>query len=203
MSRAEPVAGKRADAVTNRARLLEAALAVFARNGLDMEVHDIAAQAQVGVGTLYRHFGNREGLLRAIINAVVEDALNQIQLAIVPHANDPRAALFALVSAGLHVQQQYQSVFSVVRDPRLAKLFDHAYGETRRTQFLDLAKGVIEQGIQKGIFREDLDQELAAATIFGSLSGVFENLGKHFPLADLEQRLFQLLWIMVAQNPIS
>src|SRR5512135_2490565 len=176
--------GKRADALTNRACLLEAALAVFARSGLDLEVHDIASQAQVGVGTLYRHFSNREDLLRAIITAIVEDALTQIRLAIQPYADDPRAALLALVSAGLYVQQQYQPVFAVVRDPRLAKLFDHSYGETRRTQFLDQAKGIIERGIKAGIFREDLDPELVAATIFGSITGVFEILGKRYPLAE-------------------
>lgn len=192
--------GKRADAAINRARLLKAALAVFAQSGLDLEVTDIAARAQVGVGTLYRHFGNREELLRAIVTEILEDALAQIRLALQPHADDPRAALLALVSAGLHVQQQYQPVFSVVRDRRLGKLFDRTYGETRRTQFLREARGVIERGIQMGIFRRDLDPELVAATIFGSFTGVFENLGKHYPLADLEQRLFQLLWTMLAQE---
>src|SRR5579875_516712 len=83
---------KRADAVTNRARLLEVALAAFAQSGLDLEVNDIAARAQVGVGTLYRHFGNREELLRAIISESVEDALAQIRLAIEPYTDNPRAA---------------------------------------------------------------------------------------------------------------
>ncbi len=193
-------ANKRADAQTNRARLLEAAQAVFAQSGLDLEVTDIASRAQVGMGTLYRHFGNREDLLRAIITAIVDDALAQISQAVQPHADDPRAALFALVSAGLRVQQQYQSVFSVVRDPRLAKLFDRAYGETRRTQFLDLAKGVIERGMRTGIFREDLDPDLVAATIFGSFIGVFENLEQRYPLAELEQQLSQLLLAMVAKE---
>jgi AcrR family transcriptional regulator len=193
-------ANKRADALTNRARLLEAAQAVFAQSGLDLEVTDIAARAQVGIGTLYRHFGNREDLLRAIITAIVDDVLNQIHLAVQPYADDPRAALFALVSAGLRVQHQYQSVFSVVRDSRLAKLFDRAYGETRRTQFLDQARGIIERGIQTGIFRADLDPDVVAATIFGSFTGVFENLGERYPLAELEQRLSQLLWTMVAKE---
>ena len=199
MNHAE-VSGKRADAVINRTRLLEAALVVFAQSGLDLEVHDVASQAHVGVGTLYRHFGNREDLLRAIINAVVDDVLTQICQAVQPHADDPRTALFALVSAGLRVQQQYQSVFSVVRDSRLTKLFDRTYRETRRTQLLDPIKGVIERGIQRGIFREGLDPELVAEIIFGSFTGVFENLGKHYPFAELEQRLSQIFWIMVAQE---
>ncbi|HLI71025.1 MAG TPA: TetR/AcrR family transcriptional regulator [Ktedonobacteraceae bacterium] len=190
---------KRADAVTNRARLLEVALAAFAQSGLDLEVNDIAARAQVGVGTLYRHFGNREELLRAIISESVEDALAQIRLAIEPYTDNPRAALQALVSAGLRVQQQYRSVFVVIRDPRLARLFDPVRREALRTQFVDLISGVIERGARSGIFRDGLDYELVAATIIGSFTGVFEILGKHYPLTELEQRLSQLLWTMVAR----
>lgn len=191
---------KRADAVTNRARLLEAALAVFAQSGLDLEVNDVASQAQVGVGTLYRHFGNREDLLRALVTHISEDALAQMRLAVEPYVDDPRAALKALVSTGLRIQQQYRSLFAVMRDPRLTKLLDPARGEARRAQFLDQARGVIERGIQAGIFREELDADLAAAAIIGMFAGVFDHFGKSVPPTELEQRLFRLLWTMVAKE---
>jgi AcrR family transcriptional regulator len=190
---------KRADAQINRARLLEVAQAVFAETGLDLEVNDIASRAQLGVGTLYRHFGNREDLLRAIMIRTVEDAHAQISQSIAPYVDDPRAALQALVSAGLRVQQQYRPLFSVMLDQRLTKLFDPAHREALRAQALDPARGIIERGIQAGVFREDLDPDLAAATIIGSFTGVFEFLGKRSPLADLEQRLSQLLWTMFAK----
>nr|BBH87081.1 hypothetical protein KTC_18320 [Thermosporothrix sp. COM3] len=192
-------AGKRADAIANRARLLEVARAVFARSGLDLEVTDIASQAQVGVGTLYRHFGNREGLLRAIVTDIAETADAQIRQAILPYRDEPRSALRALITAGLSVQQQYQSLFPVLRDFRLTKLFEPAQREAMRAQFLDLGREIIERGILAGIFRKDLDVDVAAASIFGSLTGVFESLGKYYPLAELEERLFQLLWVMVAK----
>lgn len=57
----------RADAMRNRARLLEAAEAVFAAEGIDAPVDDIAEKAGVGVGTLYRHFPTKEKLLVAIL----------------------------------------------------------------------------------------------------------------------------------------
>lgn len=187
---------KRADAVTNRARLLAVAQAVFAETGLDLEVNDIASRAQLGVGTLYRHLGNREDLLRALVTRTLEDTRAQIRQAIEPHENDPRAALQALVSAELLVYQQYQPLFATMRDRRLAKLFAPAQQEALRAQVLDPARWVIERGIQAGIFREDLDPDLAAATIIGSFGSVLELLGKHCPLDELAQRLSQLLWTM-------
>ena len=52
----------RADARRNRARVLEAAEAVFAANGLSTPVEEIARHAGVGVGTVYRHFPTKEAL---------------------------------------------------------------------------------------------------------------------------------------------
>jgi AcrR family transcriptional regulator len=188
---------KRADAVTNRARILEAAQSVFAEWGLELEMSEVAARAHLGIGTLYGHFANREELLRAIVRRAVEDALAQLQAALASAADDPRAALQALVSAGLHIQQQYQPLFAVMRDPRLAKLLDPSYGQTVRTQFRDIPRKILDHGIQAGIFRDDLDQEIAAATIMGSFTGAIDLLGTRYSLDELAQRLSRLLLTML------
>jgi AcrR family transcriptional regulator len=57
----------RADAQRNRARILEAAESVFANEGIEAPVDVIAEKAGVGVGTLYRHFPNKERLCEAIL----------------------------------------------------------------------------------------------------------------------------------------
>lgn len=57
----------RADAVKNRARILEAAEEVFAANGLSAPIDLVAEQAGVGVGTVYRHFPTKEALFEAIV----------------------------------------------------------------------------------------------------------------------------------------
>ncbi|TSC28395.1 TetR/AcrR family transcriptional regulator [Corallococcus sp. Z5C101001] len=55
----------RADARRNRDRLLVAADAVFSERGADASLNDVAKEAGVGIGTLYRHFPTREALLGA------------------------------------------------------------------------------------------------------------------------------------------
>ncbi|MFC4532533.1 TetR/AcrR family transcriptional regulator [Sphaerisporangium dianthi] len=57
----------RADARRNRARVLEAAEAVLARDGLSASMRAIAQEAGVGLGTIYRHFPTQEALYQAII----------------------------------------------------------------------------------------------------------------------------------------
>ncbi len=57
----------RADARRNREAILEAARQGFAEHGFDCQMEDIAAGARVGVGTVYRHFPNKEALLDALV----------------------------------------------------------------------------------------------------------------------------------------
>jgi AcrR family transcriptional regulator len=188
---------KRADAVTNRARILEVAQSVFAERGLELEINEIATRANLGVGTLYRHFANREDLLRAIVQCTVDDALAQLRSAVASAADDPVAALQELVSVGLRMHQQYRPLFAVIRDLRLKKLLTSSSGQTMRAQFLEIPRELIDHGIQAGIFRDDLDVEMAAITIMGSFTSAGDLLETHSSLDELAQRLFNFLRTML------
>jgi AcrR family transcriptional regulator len=65
MTTATPLRSLRADAQRNRDKLLTAAIQAFAEEGEDVALESIAARAGVGIGTLYRHFPNREALVVA------------------------------------------------------------------------------------------------------------------------------------------
>jgi AcrR family transcriptional regulator len=63
----------RADAERNRGLILDAARSVFAEQGLDAGVAEIAERAGVGVGTIFRRFPHKEDLLVAIVEARVSE----------------------------------------------------------------------------------------------------------------------------------
>ena len=63
----------RADARRNHEKVLQAARAVFAEQGVDAQMDDVARRADVGVGTVYRHFPTKDALLTALSDAVFED----------------------------------------------------------------------------------------------------------------------------------
>ncbi|MFI6296354.1 TetR/AcrR family transcriptional regulator [Nonomuraea sp. NPDC050790] len=61
---------ERADAARNRAKILAAAAELVAEKGIDgLGMAEVAAASGVGVGTLYRRFGDRSGLAYALIDA--------------------------------------------------------------------------------------------------------------------------------------
>jgi AcrR family transcriptional regulator len=61
----------RRDAERNRRRILDAAASVFAQRGLGVSMDDIAHEAEVGIGTVYRRFADKE----ALIDALFEDEI--------------------------------------------------------------------------------------------------------------------------------
>jgi AcrR family transcriptional regulator len=62
----------RADARRNREKVLKAAREVFAEQGVEAQVDDVARRADVGVGTVYRHFPTKEALLYALSDELFE-----------------------------------------------------------------------------------------------------------------------------------
>jgi AcrR family transcriptional regulator len=71
--RSQPVQRKlRRDAQRNRERILEVAKGAFTQFGADASLDDIAKQAAVGAGTLYRHFPTRDALIEAVYRSEVE-----------------------------------------------------------------------------------------------------------------------------------
>lgn len=62
----------RADAQRNRERLIETAKAAFTDLGTDVALEEIARRAEVGIGTLYRHFPTRDAIVAAVYRNEVE-----------------------------------------------------------------------------------------------------------------------------------
>ena len=62
----------RTDAQRNRERILDVAKEAFTRSGADASLDDIAKEAGVGAGTLYRHFPTRDALVESVYRTEVE-----------------------------------------------------------------------------------------------------------------------------------
>jgi AcrR family transcriptional regulator len=85
----------RADARRNRERILAAATAAFAADGLSVPLDEIARRAGVGPGTLYRHFPAKEALWEAVLHDRLErlaDEAEALHRATDPSATGPGAS---------------------------------------------------------------------------------------------------------------
>jgi AcrR family transcriptional regulator len=89
----------RADSARKRQALLDAATAVFAERGLEASLDEIAARAGVGVGTAYRHFANKNGLIDALFEAAIDEIAQAAETALA--IDDPWLALTTFIEDAL------------------------------------------------------------------------------------------------------
>ena len=87
---------QRADARTNRARILEAADEVFGRGGPAASTEDVARLAGVGIATVFRHFPTKPDLLRAVLVARLDGLRDRARALATGGTADPGAAFVTL-----------------------------------------------------------------------------------------------------------
>lgn len=82
----------RADARRNRQRLIDAAVELILESGGEPVMDAVATRAGLGVGTLYRHFPDRQALLRAVVLEVLDRTIERARAAL-GESSDGREAL--------------------------------------------------------------------------------------------------------------
>jgi len=142
----------RVDAQRNRERILEVAKEAFTRSGADASLDDIAKQAGVGPGTLYRHFPTREELLVAVYRTEMEKlaAAERKLAATMPPIEALRAWLLMFVDAVAAKQIIAPALNALVGDPK--KVF-----EASHAQIWEVIRALVKRAIKSGDIRGDLD----------------------------------------------
>jgi AcrR family transcriptional regulator len=141
----------RADARRNRERVLTAARAVFAEQGHEAQIDDVARRAMVGVGTVYRHFPTKE----ALIDALAVDAFERIlavATAQVARDDDAWDAFLNVIWAGAEI---------LAGDRALSELMAEMQGPLNLDQSLQQRLGeavttLIERAQEAGGLRPDI-----------------------------------------------
>jgi AcrR family transcriptional regulator len=157
-------AAERADARANRARILAAAVALFAERGIDAEMREIAERAGLAVGTVYNHFPSKDDL----IVAVIHEALGEVEQAAEQAGAEPDAALAirTFLHRGLLMAERYGALIAAMSEGRLSALHKGAVDDARRMAVAQRVTGIVARGVADGTFRPDLDIEIAAALLW-------------------------------------
>jgi AcrR family transcriptional regulator len=153
MNRSKPASRKpRADAQRNRERILEVAKLAFTRSGANTSLDDIASEAGVGPGTLYRHFPNREELLQAVYRSEMEKlAAAEWKFAqSMPPIEALRAWLLLFVEAIEAKQLIAPALSTLIGDPK--KVFAASHD-----QIHEALSALVKRAIKSGDIRKDTD----------------------------------------------
>lgn len=142
----------RSDAQRNRERILEVARQAFSRSGANTSLDDIARDAGVGPGTLYRHFPTREQLLEMVYRSEMEKlaAAERRFAEELPPIEALRAWLLLFVDYIAAKQLIAPALNAVLEDPK--KVFEASYA-----RIWEAIRALVKRAIKSGDIRKDLD----------------------------------------------
>lgn len=142
----------RADAQRNRERILEVAKLAFTRFGAEASLDEIAKKAEVGAGTLYRHFPTRDALIEAVYRSEVDKLAGAARS--YAEKLPPLAALRAWMLLFIdHIAAKQiiaPALNSLVGGP--AKLF-----ATAHAPITEAIESLVKRAIRSGEIRGDLE----------------------------------------------
>jgi AcrR family transcriptional regulator len=143
---------QRADARRNREAVLDAARTLMATDGIETQMDDIARAAGVGVGTVYRHFPNKEDLIHALTERRFERLAELAREAMAE--DDPAAAFERYLYRGAELQAEDRSLNEVMRDRPEAMM-----AGAQKAGLLELVRDVMARAQKAGAIRADAEAE--------------------------------------------
>ena len=156
--------------------ILRAAIKVFARSGFfNSKVADVAREAGVADGTVYLYFKNKDDILVSIFNDHMNEALANGRKSLA-ELDEPVEKIKRIVLAhldGLGRERDLAIVFQV--ELRSSTKFMEQFSATKVTEYLELIRGVIEEGQRRGVFRRGLNSQVVAKVLFGALDKMATN----------------------------
>jgi AcrR family transcriptional regulator len=164
---AVPERARRADALRNRERVLEAARECMASEGTDAQMEEIARRAGVGVGTVYRHFPTKDALIEALATARFERLAELAREALA--CDDPGAAFERFMRESARIQSDDRALSEV--------LTSRPETMTRAAESVDmlgLVGDVMRRGKLAGAIRKDADPR-DVPMMMCALAGTYRN----------------------------
>jgi len=173
---------RRKDAALNNERLVQAAREVFARQGLSATLEDIAKQAGVGVGTVYRNFASKREIIETLYDEVIDSALADVQAAL--EIEDPWLAIVSFFEV---------TAANQARDRGLSETFlgHHVFGPSERTaeKLVTVLTPLFDRASKAGVIREGIGVT-DISPIFAMLESVYRMSDGH---PDLWRRYLALI----------
>ncbi|KQT44575.1 transcriptional regulator [Aureimonas sp. Leaf454] len=161
----------RADVVRNRERLLAAAVTVFRNGGPEASLEAVARCAEVGIGTLYRHFPTREALFEAVYRREVEDMARLAES--LADAPDPVQALRQWSRAGIRLVATKRGMLTALAlaVDKSSDVYAFSFEHLTRAIGLLLGTCMAANLIRDDITPEDLLHALVGMSMMGKEPG--------------------------------
>lgn len=153
-----------------RTDILNAALKVFAQNGFDRAtIAEIAELAGIGKGTVYEYFKSKKELFEDMIRHSVETYNKKLQNA-VTKGNSVQEKLINFSIAHSEFMEEHIDILRMLPQPHMMSEEMKQHMVQEKYKVFKLIESLIQEGIESGLFRKDLDKEITAFCIIGAVN---------------------------------
>jgi len=177
--------------------IIAAALRVFSEKGYhSATIAEIARQAKVSEATVYEYCGSKEDLLFMIPDEITRAAVEQMEKTL-PFIKGPENRLRAIIYGYYSVYRdnpEYSALVLLDLKHNREFMKTEGYHEVRRAAGLLLQ--ILEDGIARGDFRDDMDPRLIRSMVLGTIEHVFFRwhlLGRKEELPDFVDDLTEMV----------
>jgi len=157
--------------------ILKAAMKIFAQKGIaNTKMSDIAVESNIGKGTIYEYFKNKEEIFKESFNYFREELEGTIARRIFK-LTDPEEKLRSLIiSFADAVDSQTFDFIEIIFDFWAEGIRHHDENKIfdlkkMYVEYRNLIISILEEGIKKGIFK-DIDTTITASILLGSIDGL-------------------------------
>ncbi len=176
-------------------RILTAALDLFVEQGYhNVSVHEIQSRADVSIGSIYKHFGGKEGIADALYTHILGE-LDQLVDGIMEQHAAAIERCEAIVAALFRHTETHRNIIAYIFHTKHADFLPQQAHICESSPFLKM-RAIVEQGIQQGELRQT-DPWVATACIFGGMARLIQlrldgSIGT--PLPHYLEDVLQALW---------
>ncbi len=168
--------------------ILLAAIRVFARNGFfNSKVNDVAKDAGVADGTVYLYFKNKEDLLISIFNYIIDEVI-EISRKELTLLDNPSEKIRKLATLHLDLMGRDENLAKVFQVELRQLKFMEQFSTSKLSIYFEFIRTAIEQGQQAGLFRKEINSQIAAKVLYGALDEMVTNWilsRKEYNLSDM------------------
>jgi AcrR family transcriptional regulator len=158
-----------------REQIIRAAAKVFARKGFaGTLIADIAAEAGIGKGTVYEYFDSKEDLFFGVFEWFVQQSGAEAKIGISVLGESASERLWALSEALLRYWFERRDLFTLTMEfwsasasSQMRRRFKSAFREAYQ-HFRSVVAGLLQEGIERGEFRPEVEVESVAAALVGT-----------------------------------
>ncbi len=147
------IASNRSDANKNMIKILNAAKKIYAQKGFHSTIEEIAMEADVGVGTVYRRFKNKHQLANAVANEVISE-IYEDQEQILKSDLSTVEKVQQIFACYAKITQKYGEIHPMIVELLVTEKGDKEFRASFLQSLKKLYAGVIETGQKEGVFRE-------------------------------------------------